>query len=118
MTCDNASNNDTLIKELAELVDDFPGAAAQTRCFAHVTNLSAKSFLHSFDSPTSSEGEPVASTVADDEVIIDDDGIAVSTEGWVDEVAEMTVEEREKLNAEVEPVRKVLKKVSPRTLSV
>jgi hypothetical protein len=109
LTCDNASNNDTLVEELAELVDEFPGAAAQTRCFAHITNLSAKSFLHSFDSPKSSEdgGEAAADGLVDD-----DEVVVPSDEGWVDEVEALTEGERETLSGEVEPVRQVLKKVS------
>ena len=30
ITCDNASNNDTMITELANLLNDFPGPANQT----------------------------------------------------------------------------------------
>jgi hypothetical protein len=108
LTCDNASNNDTLVTELAELVDEFPGAAAQTRCFAHVTNLSAKSFLHSFDAKAG-EGEATVEEDLDDD---DDDVVIPSDEGWVDEVDMLTDEERETLSEEVEPVCQVLKKVS------
>ena len=48
---DNASNNDTMIEELEHLLDDFPVAANQTRCFAHIINLVVKSILHQFDVP-------------------------------------------------------------------
>lgn len=51
ITCDNASNNDKMIEHLSTLVDDFPGAANQTRCFSHVLNLVAKSILRQFDVP-------------------------------------------------------------------
>jgi hypothetical protein len=53
ITCDNASNNDTMIDELADLLDDFPGPANQTRCFTHVLNLVVKSIIRQFDSPKS-----------------------------------------------------------------
>jgi len=49
ITCDNASNNDTMVKHLATLVENFPGAANQTRCFTHILNLVAKSVLRQFD---------------------------------------------------------------------
>ncbi|KAF6742602.1 hypothetical protein DFP72DRAFT_765725, partial [Ephemerocybe angulata] len=49
VTCDNATNNDSMVTELAKHVDAFPGAAAQTRCFTHVVNLSAKSLIRVFD---------------------------------------------------------------------
>ncbi|KAA1479953.1 hypothetical protein DENSPDRAFT_744231, partial [Dentipellis sp. KUC8613] len=51
ITCDNASANDVMIDELADIVDEFPGPVARTRCFAHVVNLVAKSLLRQFDVP-------------------------------------------------------------------
>jgi len=38
-----------MIEHLATLVENFPGAANQTRCFAHILNLVAKSILRQFD---------------------------------------------------------------------
>jgi TATA-binding protein-associated factor Taf7 len=38
-----------MIKHLSTLVDSFPGAPNQTRCFTHILNLVAKSVLHQFD---------------------------------------------------------------------
>ncbi|KAI9448956.1 hypothetical protein BJY52DRAFT_1127120, partial [Lactarius psammicola] len=46
---DNASNNDTMITHLSTIVDAFPGAANQTRCFVHTINISAKLILKQFD---------------------------------------------------------------------
>jgi hypothetical protein len=51
ITADNASNNDKMIEHLATLIETFPGAANQTRCFAHVLNLVAKSVLRQFEVP-------------------------------------------------------------------
>jgi hypothetical protein len=48
-TCDNASNNDAMIDELAELIPTFGGAPSWTRCFLHVVNLVAKSLIWQFD---------------------------------------------------------------------
>ncbi|TDL29000.1 hypothetical protein BD410DRAFT_702115, partial [Rickenella mellea] len=49
ITCDNASPNDTMTTELADLIDAFPGDANRTRCFAHILNLVAKSVIRQFD---------------------------------------------------------------------
>ena len=42
-----------MIEELANLLDDFPGPANQTRCFTHVLNLVVKSIIWQFDAPNS-----------------------------------------------------------------
>ena len=42
-----------MVDELANLIDDFPGPANQTRCFLHILNLVVKSILRQFDLPTS-----------------------------------------------------------------
>jgi hypothetical protein len=39
---DNASNNDTLVRELPNLLDNFQGSVTRIRCFAHVLNLVVK----------------------------------------------------------------------------
>jgi hypothetical protein len=51
ITADNASNNDKMIEHLAILIETFPGAVNQTRCFAHILNLVAKSVLRQFEAP-------------------------------------------------------------------
>ncbi|KAF7322202.1 hypothetical protein MKEN_00744700 [Mycena kentingensis (nom. inval.)] len=56
VTCDNASNNDTMIDALADLFPTFCGAPQRTRCFAHIINLVAKSFLRLFD-PAQKDGD-------------------------------------------------------------
>ena len=47
----NASNNDKMIENLADRLDNFPGAANQTRCFLHILNLTAKSVIKQFEVP-------------------------------------------------------------------
>ncbi|THU93380.1 hypothetical protein K435DRAFT_598906, partial [Dendrothele bispora CBS 962.96] len=49
ITCDNASNNDTMIESLEDKIRDWAGRANRTRCFAHIINLVAKSLLKLFD---------------------------------------------------------------------
>jgi hypothetical protein len=39
---DNASNNNTLVDELGELLDGFGGSLTRVRCFAHILNLVVK----------------------------------------------------------------------------
>ena len=51
VTADNASNNDKMIEHLAVVIDTFPGAPNQTRCFAHILNLVAKTVLRQFEGP-------------------------------------------------------------------
>ena len=43
--CDDVSNNNMMIEELANFLDNFPGMANQTRCFTHILNLVVKSIL-------------------------------------------------------------------------
>ena len=38
-----------MVEELANLLDDFPGPANQTRCFLHILNLVVKSIIWQFD---------------------------------------------------------------------
>jgi nucleoside-diphosphate-sugar epimerase len=120
ITCDNASNNDTMISELGDLLDEFPGAANQTRCFTHVINLVVKSILRQFDVPKAKANETlnnatetllqVAENIAgeDSDEMTGDDDLEDNTEGWVDERDFMTEEDRVVLDASVQPVRLVL----------
>ena len=38
-----------MIAELADLLDNFPGEANQTKCFTHILNLVARSIIRQFD---------------------------------------------------------------------
>src|SRR5882724_8204114 len=42
VTLDNASNNNTLVSELANLIDGFQGKQTCICCFAHILNLVVK----------------------------------------------------------------------------
>ena len=55
VTLDNASNNVTMVRELAELIDGFPGLPNMVRCFAHTLNLAARAVMRLFDTPTGKE---------------------------------------------------------------
>ncbi|EJF62535.1 hypothetical protein DICSQDRAFT_18968, partial [Dichomitus squalens LYAD-421 SS1] len=49
ITLDNASNNDKMIEHLREILPEFEGTFHHTRCFAHVNQLVARSFVGQFD---------------------------------------------------------------------
>jgi hypothetical protein len=40
-----------MIEEMANHLENFPGAANQTCCFLHILNLTAKSILQQFEVP-------------------------------------------------------------------
>ena len=113
-----------MIAELATMIEDFPGAPNQTRCFTHVLNLVVKSILRQFDLPKNKAQEfldgateellALAGDIEQEELETqnngnddDDDNL----DGWVDERNEMTEEELNELDAAVEPVCFVLTKV-------
>lgn len=135
MTCDNASNNDVMIDTLGLNVPTFEGSIGHVRCFAHVVNLVAKSMLRQFDVPKAQATQEIAeedralyeleSEGADEaegaDIPVAEDGdifnppsaLDVDDEdGWVDEIAAMTDEERVMFQARVRPVRMTLTKVS------
>ncbi len=49
ITCDNASNNDTMVAHMAHLLPSFASEMSRTRCFLHIVNLVAKTLMHQFD---------------------------------------------------------------------
>ena len=138
LTCDNASNNDTMIEELTNLLDDFLGPANETRCFLHILNLVVKSIIRQFDLPKSKKTSDDSDADEDDPTLdvatmellklagdIDlDEWITVSAsdddleatddeeEGWVDEHDDMTEDDLKELAASMQPVQLLLTKVS------
>ena len=122
-----------MIEHLAVLVDAFPGAPNQTRCFAHILNLVVKSVLRQFEAPK--KGKELADVV--DHVVMEidndnddkDEGDGSDNEGGSnecedvdDEVVdddedgllpdEMSEEESLRVKERVKPIRLVLTKVS------
>lgn len=117
----------------------FEGAIGHVRCFAHVVNLVAKSLLRQFDVPKAraeqvvdeedralyelaEEDEEEAPAAVDGEdpdvgaggVFNPPSALNVDDEdGWVDEIAAMTDEERAQFQSRVRPVRMTLTKVRP-----
>lgn len=93
-----------MITHLANIVEEFPGEANQTRCFLHILNLVVKSVIRQFDLPkeqadgilniAKAELLKLAGNLELEENISqqesgsdDDDN---SAEGWVDECKKVT----------------------------
>jgi Ran GTPase-activating protein (RanGAP) involved in mRNA processing and transport len=125
-----------MIDHLALLVDTFPGAANQTRCFTHILNLVAKSVLRQFEAPKSKghggdvlddaakalaamtdeledgEHEDGASNVGTGDVCGEsDEHEDDDDDGLVNERDEMSEEEVTGLEKTVKPIRLMLTKV-------
>ena len=111
MAADNASSNDTMMEELEMELPNFSGQATRVRCFLHVTNLVAKTLIKQFDLP-----KHMAVAMDDEEIPEADDiqfeGDVDNTDGWVDELAELSPRERQELDVHVKPLRNMLVKVS------
>ncbi len=116
-----------MFEELVNLLNDFPGAANQTRCFTHVLNLVVKSIIKQFDIPgvqadkvlddAVEELLKLAGDIEAEEEVSEcgkdgEDGEDDNFEGWIDERETMSEEELEELDACVGPVRLLLTKVS------
>jgi hypothetical protein len=105
-----------MIAELAELLENFPGPANQTRCFMHVINLVVKSIIRQFDLPTS-KGDRNVNEATKELLLLagdidfkeeamagidEEDGVdGDNTEGWIDERETMTEEELDELEESV-----------------
>ncbi|KAL1936981.1 hypothetical protein VTO73DRAFT_2438 [Trametes versicolor] len=134
LACDNVSANDVMTEVLGERVPSFEGSLGRVRCFAHVINLVVKTLLRQFDVPKAKSSKEVDEedeelyelADGDDEEDegegedeIDGEGEFLlptgaeggdDDEGWVDEVAAMTDEERAEFQRKVRPVRLCLTK--------
>ena len=103
--------------ELADLIDDFLGEPNHSRCFLHVINLVAKTIIKLFDAPKKGQGEEVGRSDTERMLAKLAEGIELEAEqmqaaardsadgdnnednneqGWQDEVALLSDEEREK----------------------
>jgi hypothetical protein len=108
-----------MFDELAELVHNFPGKPNQTRCFAHILNLIAKTIIKQFDAPKKnfidhSDDEQMLVDLAkgieleesetrkaqDSNSEEEDDNI----EGWIDEDELLSEEEQSELKAAMLPI--------------
>lgn len=133
---DNAANNNTMIRELQNLLANFDGDASRTRCFAHILNLVAKTLLSQFDLKKKKSKKNNSGGTQQDPTEFDLDSLAVELEeaealalgldeslgeglsseskddGWVDERDAMSEEQLGEHNAAAWPVKMVLGKVN------
>jgi hypothetical protein len=122
-----------MIQELSDSLENFPGAANQTRCFTHILNLVVKSILKQFDPPKKKAQDLLQNNGANEHLDepediddhIDDQDLGPedlnsqyndneeddNIDGWMDERAELSQVEVDELEASVLPVRLVLTKV-------
>ena len=123
-----------MIEEMANLLENFPGAANQTRCFLHILNLTAKSILRQFEIPSKkktgdsdddgdetisnamSELLALSTEIEDDPSEVgdkDDEGgdSEDNEEGLEDECQDLSAEQIAELEADLIPVHLMLTKV-------
>jgi hypothetical protein len=121
-----------MIAEMANILEDFPGAANQTRCFLHILNLTAKSILRQFEGPLKKKGEgdndsqpTVGMEIDEHKPSVDDEldgedhedesgNFEDNEEGLEDERQELSEEEITELENDLSPVRLMLIKVCMR----
>ncbi|PPR06542.1 hypothetical protein CVT26_000705, partial [Gymnopilus dilepis] len=136
ITCDNASNNDVMVERLQDDLDSFE-RVNHTRCFLHVNNLVAQTFVRQFDAPKAKPSgdqpgtdpadpdyllhrlaqdldveeritrEALLQELAGTEKVAEDDDL----EGWEDETAALTQAERKVVEESLRPVKLLLAKV-------
>ena len=128
VTADNASNNDSMIRYLRDLVDDFPGPSNQTRCFLHILNITAKAIIKQFDVPKEKDDtamDQAALALAsleegldkeeleawEDQDCEDDEVDDPLLERWVDLHDGLSEEELDEIRVSIRPVRSMLTKV-------
>lgn len=129
VAADNASSNDTLVAELAKILPSFGGETNRTRCFLHIVNLVAKSLLREFEKKGNESRDTVEEgsltedeedeedlpelEMQEDPSGVDDEGDRDDDEdGWVDEAALLSANERAELMHSIRPIKVVLTKVN------
>ena len=119
-----------MIIKMSDLLISFPGDTNRARCFNHVIALIAKSAIHQFDVPKGradaalDEAESELRELAEGLDIEEEqtkgewegpdneeDEEGEDPDGWVDEVAGLSVADHEALEENIRPVRLVLVKV-------
>ena len=115
-----------MIDELPNRIITFPGDKNRARCFNHIIALIANGSIRQFDIPKGQadaaldQAERELDELAEG-IDIEDEKTRAEWEGtednddndgWVDEVAHLSVADREELEANITPVRLVLVKVS------
>ncbi|GBE84423.1 hypothetical protein SCP_0604020 [Sparassis crispa] len=120
VTADNAMSNNLMIDELAKLIESFQGQANHARCFNHIMNLMAKTFLCQFDVPKGKtkdaldDAERALIELAKGLNMGEEDGHEENApnniNGWKDECLGLTSEECKVLDMSIQPVKLILVK--------
>jgi hypothetical protein len=117
-----------MVEHLGEVLEKFPGAANQTRCFAHTISISAKAVLKQFDIPKAKHGEVLSAAAQalaalgeeldveersewETQEVDDNEQDDQPLDTWVDFREDLTEEQARELDASVQPVRSMLIKV-------
>ena len=120
VTCNNASNNDTMVSEMEKLLTEFLEVNC-THCFVHILNLITKSLLKQFDMKQKTEEDltddkhelsDLAGNMQEEESIMamendtgdDDTADENDMDGWVNEMEHLTASEKENLDESIKPV--------------
>lgn len=112
-----------MVETLSGELPNYGGRAGHARCFLHTTNLVAKCLLHAFDVKSGNrladveltgeeirlfrEMDEMAETALGEDVGDDD-----NLEGLVDEMDQLSPEERKELRTSIRPVQIALAKAS------
>ena len=121
ITADNASNNETVVNKLEDMIPEFEGEMARACCFLHVINLVAKSLISQFDAHNMDQNKIEAIEAQGIAVIMGFEGDLPEGEGkgddgdsensWIDELGLLTAHQRADLDASIKPMRLILLKV-------
>ena len=125
ITANNATSNDTMMEELADLLVHFGGETRRTWCFLHVINLVVKMLIWQFDLPKANGGmqstDDKLRKLAED-VDLEDLQIKITNgegqdnqdniEGWVNEMEFLMDNEHAELEQHLRPLHLILAKVS------
>ena len=115
-----------MAETLPRFVPVFAGSIRLIRCFLHVLNLVVKSILKRFEDSAPSTDKDLADLLRDveseesDDMVGDDEGddeddeepvVDALSDDWADVVDDMTECERDELEEQVQPARRVILKV-------
>ena len=131
VTCNNTSNNDTMVSEMEKLLTEFLEVNC-TCCFAHILNLIAKSLLKQFDMKQKTEEdltnderklldltgnieEEENTTAMENDTGNKDTADKDNMDGWVNKMDHLTAAEKQDLEESIKPVWVVLVKVKVNT---
>lgn len=107
ITCDNASNNDTMTVRLARLLPRFRGDKSRVRCFLHIVNLVAKVIIRQFDGSKRAGDAEDALAELENDLESEDEG--EESDDDIPELDEM--DEDIDVAESIQPVQSVLNKV-------